>query len=610
MKNYLLPALFVFLFAVSNANNSDELLKKLTIVNAEWQKQNDVDAVLHDATFKSKTFNDWIATHLMLVEKTLRARDVSKLSSSQKQNRFKLLDELNGYWKAGVFPVNDYLPYKNPVFIDRKGTHCAVGYLMMQSGRDDLAQRINSNEKFAYVHEIKTEGVKEWADETGFTIDELAWVQPGYPPTTPCYDLDSGLNGTVNTIVPDSSGQIVYVAGSFTQSVSGVTCNNVAAWMSGFAGWDWIPLSTGLNGTVHTLLLRNNKLYAGGEFTLAGSVVANHVAVYDIVSGQWQSLGSLDSTVQSLIFYNGELYAGGNFTNFLSRWNGSQWVDVAQGFLYGEGVRTLEVWNNQLVVGGNFELATGALRKHVATYDGVYMGNLGFGTLTPVNDFELFDGKLFAACDVINGADTCAIAVFDNTNWQVRLKYIYGLMDYFEGRSVKSLLATGGHLFAGGDFFCGSGMTYGRNLTELFQGTIDTTQLSLMPLTVTDSTVKALAVTYNSLYFGGDFIAGFGDTTNHIAYLDFTPTGIAPEHAAEKSIRVFPNPASEFVLVQSSTNENLDALEMYDVTGRKVFSETNSSSSKTISVAHLPSGIYFLRTRTKNGWGTARVGKE
>ncbi len=168
------------LSCVYAANNT--VLSKLVIVNAEWTEQKDGIALLDKFSVAGdKNYNDWIATHLMLVEATLKSRSVSHLSKAQAANRANCLNELRGYWQAGSFPINDYVNYKTPVFIDRKGTHCAVGYLMMRSGHNDLAKKINSEQPFAYVYEIKTNGVKEWADKNGFTLGELAWIQPTYP---------------------------------------------------------------------------------------------------------------------------------------------------------------------------------------------------------------------------------------------------------------------------------------------------------------------------------------------------------------------------------------------------------------------------------------------
>ncbi len=341
MNNLILP---LILFISLNSYGNEFFYRMLSQVNAEWKYRD--DGLKLAATLdlsQNKSFDDWIATHLMLVEQTLRKRTTENLSSSQKQKRLTLLNELSAYWHSRAFPVNDYLPYKNPVFIDRKGNYCAVGYLMKQSGAVSLAHAIDVENKFAYVKEIKTSGVKEWADENGFTLDELAWIQPGYPVSFTVQDLTGGLNGTVSAILIDSSSQVIYAGGSFTASTAGSLCNGVAAYISGFAGWDWIGLGTGLNGNVNTLLIKNNMLFAGGEFTMAGTTPVYNVAVYDMQTGQWQSIGNLDSTVTSLAVYHNEIYAGGKFTGFVSKWTGTSWQNITQGFLYGEGVRTLEV---------------------------------------------------------------------------------------------------------------------------------------------------------------------------------------------------------------------------------------------------------------------------
>lgn len=609
----LIILVYAGIIKAGNTYTQQPLLQKLSAVNAEWPKQPEANELTTTTTITGNaSFNQWIATHLQLVEQTLRNRSTPSLTTAQKQNRTHLLDELNGYWKAGVFPVNDYLPYKNPVFIDRKGTHCAVGYLMMQSGHDDLAQRIDRNEKFAYVHEIKTAGVAQWADEHGFTVDELAWIQPGYPPATQTFDMDSGLNGTVNTIAPDLIGQTIYVGGSFSHTTGGTACNNIAAWISGFAGYDWVPVGTGLNGTVHTLLLQNNKLYAGGEFTMAGNVAVNHVAVYDIAQGQWQAIGSLDSTVYALAFYNGNLYAAGKFSGFLAKWNGSQWSDITSGFLYGEGARTLEVYDNKLVVGGNFELATGALRKHVAVWDGTYMSSLDMGTLTPVNDLVVHNNILIAACDIVSGTDTCAIAAFENGNWVVKLKGANNVMDYFNGTAIKSLLSDNGHLLAAGNFDCGSGMTIGSDLIELSNtpaGWGDTTQYMAEPLIFTDSAINAIAVYNNTLYFGGGFAYSSGKETNHIAYISLVSTSVNDLPAANVTVQVFPNPATGNVTLNCNGSTMLQA-ELTDATGRRVLSEKLNTASTGLQLNNLSPGVYTLRVQTQNGWGTTRLIKQ
>jgi hypothetical protein len=57
-------------------------------------------------------------------------------------------------------------------------------------------------------------------------------------------------------------------------------------------------------------------------------------------------------------------------------------------------------------------------------------------------------------------------------------------------------------------------------------------------------------------------------------------------------------------------NEPILYTELFDVNGRKIFTDKNVSASKKISVAQLPLGIYLLRAFTKDGWSSARVVKQ
>lgn len=612
---YIIYALCIgFINSLKAFDKKPETLQKLCTVNAEWQHQPDAMQYINGSFPNNKTFNDWIKTHLLLVEKTLRARNISSYSETQLKNRLRLLDELHAYALAGIFPVNDYLPYQNPVFIDRKGTHCAVGYLMQQSGHDDLAQRIDKAEKFAYVKNIKTSGVNEWAIEHGFSQNELAWIQPGYPPSFDAKDMDAGLNGPVYAMTVDPVNQTLFAAGNFSQTTSGIQASNIAMWNSGFAGWDWMPVGSGTNGTVHCLLVHNNKLYVGGEFSEAGGTAASHIAMFDIASGQWQSMGSLDSTVRALVVYKNEIYAGGLFSGFVSKWNGSTWTDITQGFLYGEGVRALEVWNNQLVIGGNFELATGALRRHVALYDSA-ITLMAMGTPTPVNDFENHNGKLYAACDAVNGADTCALAVFDEVSsmgWETLISSSSGLMDGFWGNAIYKLLSHNSTLYCAGDFNCSSGLTYGNHLMgydRVLSGGSYYNQYS--PLLTTDGLLRTLAVGVNELYFGGDFTANaFSDTLNHTGYLELSPAAVQGDGSYRLSFSFYPNPVSDVLHINCNEAKTGFSYDITDLSGRKLFEGNTSNASASVFTSGLTKGVYMLRINYKGRSAAKKFVKE
>jgi len=374
-------------------------------------------------------------------------------------------------------------------------------------------------------------------------------------------------------------------------------------YISGIAGWDWIGLGNGVNGQVNSILIHDNKLYAGGDFTIAGSASVSNIAMFDLASQQWQAMGILDSTVYTLAVYNNEIYAGGKFTGLVSKWDGSQWQDVSQGFIYGEGVRTLEDWNGTLLIGGSFEIATGALRKNVASYDGTYMGASGMGTLTPVNDFEVFHDTIYAACELVEGTDTCAIARFVNFDWEVFLKpYSIG-MNYFDGVSMKSLLSTQDRLFGAGDFSCALGLVYGNNLIE-FQHDASG-QVYCAPLLVVDDIINTITVSENSIVFGGAFLNALSDTLNNVAQLFDVLTSIAgPTGKLSATLSVFPNPNRGLVTIHINdvVSEGEYIIKIYNQTGQEIINRSvEAGDYATELFTKLTSGIYFIQARDIRG---------
>jgi hypothetical protein len=110
-------------------------------------------------------------------------------------------------------------------------------------------------------------------------------------------------------------------------------------------------------------------LVAGGSFTIAGGVFANHIAAWDGVS--WRALGAgLGASgyhVDKVISYNGDLIAvlGGPDTGLpyqsaAYRWTGSAWQQMSAGS--SSIIDDLIVYNGQLIAGGSPQVGT-ALRR-------------------------------------------------------------------------------------------------------------------------------------------------------------------------------------------------------------------------------------------------------
>jgi len=123
-----------------------------------------------------------IRTHLAVVERELRAKDVSSLTVAQRAARARNLDVLHEYLMRGIFPRNTDFPGERvPYFIDRYGTRCAMAYLIEQSGHGDLVARVAATHNNARVRELQDDpALVAWLDQNGMTLAEAARVQPSY----------------------------------------------------------------------------------------------------------------------------------------------------------------------------------------------------------------------------------------------------------------------------------------------------------------------------------------------------------------------------------------------------------------------------------------------
>lgn len=125
-----------------------------------------------------------IKTHLQYVEQLLRNRSDDHLSDQQKVNRARHLGHLREYILAGEFPRNDSHPdARRPTFISNNGHICAVGYLAQQDLGYEAVEAINKKFKYTYITEINDPVFVQWVKKSGFTLRELAMIQPAYGPT-------------------------------------------------------------------------------------------------------------------------------------------------------------------------------------------------------------------------------------------------------------------------------------------------------------------------------------------------------------------------------------------------------------------------------------------
>ncbi|MCG9791663.1 LamG-like jellyroll fold domain-containing protein [Flavobacterium algicola] len=75
------------------------------------------------------------------------------------------------------------------------------------------------------------------------------------------------------------------------------------------------------------------------------------------------------------------------------------------------------------------------------------------------------------------------------------------------------------------------------------------------------------------------------------------------------SIKVYPNPTSNFVIIEASTMDNA-TIQISDVSGRILVSKNISETANTIDLSPLQNGVYIFRIKTQDGESVTKVIKQ
>lgn len=164
----------------------------LLIVSGSFSSGNhqSVNVLIGDRGFeaiKGRSFTsfddeqDRIQYHLLYVEHLLRQRSQKGLTKTEKARRNHLLDLLHTYALEKSYPVNTkYIEERKPCFIGDNGNICAVGYLVQETAGFEAAEKINAEYQYAFISEMKSDWLLDWAKENGITEEECAMIQPTY----------------------------------------------------------------------------------------------------------------------------------------------------------------------------------------------------------------------------------------------------------------------------------------------------------------------------------------------------------------------------------------------------------------------------------------------
>ncbi len=504
MKYYVL-AIMLFALSVSNAKNNP-VFNKLAGVNTYWTQQPDINDFQYPE-YRLMNDREWIRLHLSLVEQVLRKRKCNNLSPEQYANRLQTLNHLHAYWQSGAFPINDKYDFRTPIFIDDYDNFCAVGYLMKATGFEHISRKVAAQTNLAYVKDMNYPELVQWANEYGFKVNELAWIQPTYFNPGLCSNVGKGVNGSVYELYADTAAQRLYVGGIFTTADSSITVNNIAYVTETSGVYTWHNLGNGVKGKVNAIVKYNGNIYAGGILDSAGAVAVNNVAVWN--GTNWQAAGCINGEVKDLIVYRDSLYACGLFgicgntspANF-AVWRNGSWHTIAG--LTGT-VNVMKIKDTTLYLGGGFNYSgnmQNIIRWKRSTGFSLFANKLN----NEVKDIEVFKDTVYAVCKHTSAIDTILYSILKGNNWDSL--HNFSMFKGFRnvGLSVNAICANADTMMIGGSFeFLPLIMGY---YSKNFKAQIPmhywnngTMQLDY----VIDSIIHKMVAFKGRLFFGGDF---------------------------------------------------------------------------------------------------------
>lgn len=261
MKNVL----FILLLAILNTAMAQkkETYNALLDLNKEWQFYK---KLVPEEKMVFETEQEKIQFHLNKAISFLQ-NNSSNFDAKQMENRQYLLNELQQYADLSIFPTNTFHTKRTPYFVDVFGVHCAVGYMMHRSGNDALVAKIKADHNYDYIANIKTEGVKEWAEKHGFSMEELKWIQPTYGATQTYETLLEGTNGPVLKFQKNNyPEEILSILGSF-DTLNNLPCHNIGF----YDGENLNCYGSGIQGKVNDISL-SEKLYAVGALAFENNI--------------------------------------------------------------------------------------------------------------------------------------------------------------------------------------------------------------------------------------------------------------------------------------------------------------------------------------------------
>lgn len=598
--------LFIILMSLSlsiygySYNQANSYFEHLVEVNNEWFQHKEV---CPKGTVIFSSDLDRIQLHLHLVIDYLQSNRPANLNSSQLANRVYLLARLQEYADKKVFPVNKYHTTRQPYFVDDLGTNCAVGQMIYLSGYKHLVAKISEAHNYDYLADIKTKGIKAWANEFGFTLNELKWIQPNYAPSRYFAPILDGTNGPVSKIEYNFFNGSLTIAGEFTE-LNNLPCLNIGSYKDN----QLTCLSGGVDGIIHDLVHLSGEIYVFGELNHNGEVFPG--AKYDGTSWNYISIPNRKGAICTSAIRGGSTYqlamaiSHPSIPEHQEIWhisNSNTWKKIAKV----KGV-ILDITGSQdgLAYVGHLDTVTvydtnGAIDTTLVVNNVLfksYWTDRWFGTDDHISDTVNVAVNIGGAlilggtCNNLSGSDNICISRYFNST----LQPLFINHSTTERFSVNTIAYTSGNEFVfGGNFeFRPIIGIHGSNLA-----TYNLVANSMEAIAVFDSTVNTISYLNGELFVGGSFQSNLRN--NEVKFLAREATGVGiDEFSSDQTLHIFPNPFSTSIHVKGIENGLRYFISSID--GR-LLKHGKVLNEKIDDLDFLPNGIFLLRLESANG---------
>ncbi len=605
----------------------ETLIHHLEQVNAEWKlKKNLPQSLQQEVYFQSN--QQRIQLHLFLVEAYLRRKEISHLSISQKKNRGIYLKKLKEYAERGVFPKNTNHKSSTPYFVDNEGVMCAVGSLVYQSGATGLVDLIHEKSNNKYLKELHEEynEIENWADENGFTLDELAWIQPVYCPAEYFYDLGNGggANGQINVMEVNPFEDLLMIGGNFTE-VDGVSAKGIIGW----EGSHWVTFDEGVDGEIFCMTSHNDKYFIGGKFKLLGDSEFSNVAYWNGMTWVGWKMGD-EGIVYALESHDERLYVGGDFQivngdsmqnlayydEVNSKWSNDglaiengEIINVPDVFSVDDVVRDFAVWEDLLYVVGDFRHTSPNIShpnviqydvKYLAIwYDYLWLG--GEETLHEITKIDTLDGGLFLTGQTADSQP--AISGNYNGMWDVNVLSINGETGIINGVFPHGSYEGYSIIFGDFDYTTSKGIKiiYNEWLSPGYYPCVDF-----------NGNVRAGNFFKDNYYFAGDFsgiLTSWGTISTELAGITFSnftsiPQTVIVDNEDVKPIfsKIEVKNLNRDVFVKYENLDHPAQFNIFNINGQELKTITLEKGTQefSFSMSEIPQGYYFFSIRNEH----------